>query len=253
MAKNFADKTFVIAGATSGLGSDIAKRLSSLGANLVLTGRSGTKLQELAMSLDTKTEIVIWDTTEDTMEVVLSSALSNAKANLGISGFDGGVYCVGVAPILPLRGVSQKSAEEIFRINYMGAVIFTKLLASKALRHENGASLVLISSVSAHSGEKGLGLYGASKAALVASTRAFAKELASLKIRINCVSPGWIETEMSKQNSDTALGLESKMENTHPLGLGVPDYVTSAVTFLLSNEAKWITGTDMVVDGGFLA
>jgi len=246
-------KTFVIVGATSGIGTVLAKALSQDGANTVLIARDKVKLEGIAKGLSQSVFTAQLDVSRDTVEQDLTDILENAKNSLSVESFNGGVYCSGVAPILPLRGLSSKIVDDVFRVNYTGAVLFTKIMASKAFRHKEMTSVVLISSVSAKKGEKGLGIYGASKAALGASARSFARELAPQGVRVNCIMPGWIDTEMNIANSQVATGIEDTMRKLHPLGLGTAQNVSDAILFLLSEKSSWITGTNMIVDGGFLA
>lgn len=240
-------------GATSGIGHALALKLSTYGAKLVLTGRDSSALQMIGSKIPTPKHSVMIDVDSDNLEALLTRELLIAKESLAVETFNGGIYCAGISPLLPLRGITEAQIEQIFKVNYFGAVIFTKLLASKKFRSEGSTSIVLISSARSQRGEKGLGLYGGSKAALEASARAFSNELAPLGIRINCISPGWLDTKMNKENSVIVDGIVEKMKEAHPLGLGSSNDICSAAAFLLSDEAKWITGTNMVVDGGFLA
>lgn len=240
-------------GATSGIGNALALKLSAYGAKLVLTGRDSSALRMIGSKIPTPKHSVIIDVNSDNCEDILTRELLIAKESLGVETFNGGIYCAGISPLLPLRGITEAQIEQTFKVNYCGAVIFTKLLASKKFRSEGSTSIVLISSVRSQRGEKGLGVYGGSKAALEASARAFSNELAPLGIRINCISPGWLDTKMNKESSVIIDGIVEKMKEAHPLGLGSSNDICAAATFLLSDEAKWITGTNMVVDGGFLA
>ena len=253
MQNSLNGKTFVIVGATSGIGMTLANALSKEGANTVLIARNKIKLENIAKELLQSVFTAQLDVLSDTLEQDLVSIMENAKNKLSVEGFDGGVYCPGIAPILPLRGINSKIIEDVFRVNYNGAVIFTKIMASKAFRHKNMTSIVLISSVSAKKGEKGLSIYGASKAALRASARSFARELAPQGVRVNCVMSGWIDTEMNTTNSQVAIGIEKTMRELHPLGLGTAQNISDAILFLLSERSGWITGTNMIVDGGFLS
>ena len=246
-------KTFVILGATSGIGNALAQKLSSYGARLILTGRDGHSLDMIASKIATPKQVIKIDVYSNGFEDLLTRELLLAKKSLGADTLNGGIYCAGISPLLPLRGITEEHIEQTFKINYTGAIIFSKILSSKSFRTDQDTSIVLVSSVRSQSGEKGLGVYGASKAALEASARAFSKELAPLGVRINCISPGWLDTKMNKDSSVIVDGLEEKMKQIHPLGLGSANDISSAAAFLLSNDAKWITGTNMVVDGGFLA
>ena len=248
----FSDKTFVIMGATSGVGKAVAQKLSDEGAALVLCGRNQDKLHKTAAAIASKKYLITLDATSPAFEDELSAGLSEASKALGGVKFDGGVYCPGIAPVMPLRGINSKIISDTISVNYTGAVLFSKVMASKAYR-ANTESIIFISSVYASFGEKGMGAYGASKAALELSAKSFARELAPFGVSINCVSPGWLDTEMNNNNASAVAGLMQQMRAAHPMGLGTASDVASAVSFLLSDDAKWITGTTLVVDGGFLA
>lgn len=248
----FSGKTFVIMGATSGVGRTLAKKLSDEGASLVLCGRNEEKLKDIASEICSDSYQIKLDVASPSFEGEFWGELSNASTALGGVKFDGGVYCSGIAPIMPLRGISRKFIDDVFAVNYTGAVLFSKIMASKVYRADT-LSIVLVSSVYARTGEKGMGAYGASKAALELSAKSFARELAPFGIRVNCVCPGWLDTKMNSDSANTVAGLVQKMKETHPLGLGSASDAASAISFLLSDDAKWITGTTLVVDGGYLA
>ena len=246
---------YVIAGATSGVGQSIAHRLAKRGASLLLMGRNAKKLDGLTESLaGYDTEQAPFSLEGDMIESAMKDSLEKCLDKRGIAGFSGGVYCAGIAPSFALRGTGQEAIESILRVNFIGGVLFTKLLASRRFRNpQQSMSIVHIASIRALQGEVGLGLYGASKAALVALSKALSRELAASECRVNCVSPGWLDTEMNRSSEAHSPGLMEKMRQLHPLGLGKAEDVASAVCFLLSDEARWITGTNLIVDGGFIA
>jgi NAD(P)-dependent dehydrogenase (short-subunit alcohol dehydrogenase family) len=126
----------------------------------------------------------------------------------------------------------------------------------KAIKYldENGASFVFISSVMGILGQSGKVAYSSSKGALISGAKAMALELAKKKIRVNCILPGVVETEMSNEMFQK-LSEESKKSilEMHPLGLGKPEDIANACAFLLSDASGWITGTNLLVDGGYSA
>ena len=251
---DFEGKIFVILGATSGVGSSVARTLISKGASLLLLGRNEEKLNGLAKLLDRRGHTAKLDVESDFVELSMCKLFDEFLKSCEADGFDGGVYCSGISPISPLRGTSQPLIQKVFAVNTIGAFLFAKTLASKKFRKKSGrTSIVLVSSVRAHKGEKGLGIYGASKAALSAFSRSVSKEIAPYGCRINCISPGWLDTAMNRASDELAPGLVERMKELHPLGLGSAEDVASSILFLLSDEARWITGSDLVVDGGFLA
>jgi len=144
--------------------------------------------------------------------------------------------------------------EEFFRTNVIGAINLTKHAVKSAHFSETGGSVVFISSVMGVAGENGKTLYSMTKGALIAAVRSMAVELAPRKVRVNTVSPGVVESPMSRSavysKDEESL---NRIRSLHPLGLGKPEDVANACLFLLSDEARWITGTNLVVDGGYLA
>jgi NAD(P)-dependent dehydrogenase (short-subunit alcohol dehydrogenase family) len=144
--------------------------------------------------------------------------------------------------------------EQFFQTNVISAVSLTKQVVKISQFSEEGGSIVFISSVMGIAGEKGKALYSMTKGALIAAVRSLAIELAPRKIRVNSISPGVVETPMSK-NAIYSRNEESlnKIRTLHPLGLGQPEDIANACVFLLSNASRWITGTNLVADGGYLA
>jgi len=155
--------------------------------------------------------------------------------------------------MLPLRVVSLAKLNELMDINFNSAVMLTKGFRQRGVVAAPG-SIVLLSSIASLIGQRGLSAYCASKGALNALTRSLALELADEQIRINSVAPGLVETEMaSKHEGDLPDEKFAQLEKGHPLGLGKPEDVAHAVAFLLADTARWITGSTLVVDGGYLA
>ena len=250
----FDGKAFVIMGATSGIGSVLCKSLAEHGASLFMTGRDAAKLEELKSSLafyeKHQTQVVTID--EDSY-AAMQSALQNYVMEYSLEGIDGAVYLPGVFPLIPLRMISKRNISDVLEINFTGAIIMFKILTNKKTRHPNGMSLVAVSSVSAHKGQKGYSLYGASKAALTSAVRSLALELAPQNIRMNCVCCAHMETAINLQLASTMKAREETLKTQHPLGIGSPEDAVNAIMYLLSEKSKWITGTEMIVDGGFLA
>ena len=155
---------------------------------------------------------------------------------------------------LPLRSMQPSYYEKMFSVNVIAGFELAKIISKKKYFDENGASFVFISSVLGILGRPGVIGYCSSKGALISGIKAISLELSSKKIRVNCILPGVVETEMSSKMFQ-GLSEESKKEiiNMHPLGLGKPEDIANACAFLLSDAARWITGTNFIVDGGYSA
>ena len=147
---------------------------------------------------------------------------------------------------MPFRQADTDSIDTIFNVNILSAMELIRPL----LKKENEGSLkniVLISSLASIRGEKGNAVYAASKGALNALTISLAKELAP-KVRVNSISPGTVETPMTQDFLKTESGVAHLQ--TYPLGVGHPEDITNLTCFLLSDETRWITGQNIVIDGG---
>jgi 3-oxoacyl-[acyl-carrier protein] reductase len=153
----------------------------------------------------------------------------------------------------PLGKIGRSEFDQYFSINVGTAILLARGLRQRGVAASD-AAIVYIGSVAGLRGQKGRTLYAASKAALVAVTRSVALELADRGIRVNCVAPAVVRgAQAEKQFAMLSAEQAGALTAAHPLGLGVPDDVAEAVTFLLSPSSRWITGVTLPVDGGFMA
>jgi len=158
----------------------------------------------------------------------------------------------GTGTIRPLRAIDEHSVQDTLRLNVETALFFLKGIGRRHVANPAGASVVLISSVMGAVGQAGRCVYGASKGAVEALCKSAALELASRRIRVNCVAPGFVDTAMTRR--DRALLTPdqfAEIERMHPLGIGRPEHVAGVAAFLLSEVSQWMTGTTVVVDGGY--
>lgn len=242
-------RRFVITGASSGIGRETAILLSQLNARTVLVARNEERLQETLHQLDGQGH-----STSCFDLAALEDIHLWFKALAEQSGpFDGLVHCAGIQETLPLRVLSAQKVERMMSIN-----VSTALMLAKALRQKGCAAspsnLVLLSSVRGIVGESGLTAYSASKSALIGLTKSLAMELAAQNIRVNCVAPGMVRTEMLHRIAGSLTPEQlSAVEARHPLGFGTPRDVAYAIAYLLADTGRWITGTTVVVDGGYTA
>jgi NAD(P)-dependent dehydrogenase (short-subunit alcohol dehydrogenase family) len=167
---------------------------------------------------------------------------------------DGLTHCAGITSLTPLRVLSVKHAAEVMRVNYESAVALTTAFSRKRA-HRTGSSIVLVASVAGSVGVAGSAAYSGSKGALMAFARSAALELAPGGIRVNCVAPAYVRTEMYERNlkAMTAEQLVQRVAATQPLGLGTPLDVAHAIAFLLADTGRWITGSVLTEDGGYTA
>jgi len=235
-------KIVLITGATSGIGFATSKLLINLGCSLFVVGRNRVKLEELETLGKGKVVSIKADLRnfEDIKMIVEN-----------ISIIDGFVHSAGVVNSIPLQFINRESLERERSLNYDAFLFLTQTLVKKKKINSNG-SIVSLASIAAHFGIIGSSLYCGNKAALIATSKVFAKELASKNIRVNTISPGIVRTEMVNNAEGQHLTKEALVldEQKYPLGYGEPDDVAYCITFLLSDASKWMTGQDIILDGG---
>jgi NAD(P)-dependent dehydrogenase (short-subunit alcohol dehydrogenase family) len=168
-----------------------------------------------------------------------------------ISGF---IHSAGVEMTQPFQMTDPSEFEKLYSLNVVAGYELAKNIIKKKHINPNGASLVFISSVMGVLGEPGKVAYCSSKGALISGVKALALEYAAKNIRVNCISPAIVQTELV-QGMFANLQEESVKDiiRRHPLGLGLPEDVANAAVFLLSARSRWITGSNLVVDGGYSA
>jgi NAD(P)-dependent dehydrogenase (short-subunit alcohol dehydrogenase family) len=164
------------------------------------------------------------------------------------------LYAAGISTTQPLRLTDFTKLDSFFHSNVSGAVLLTKWLSKPAHFADTGCSVVWLASVMGIVGESGKILYSLTKGAMIAGARSLALELAPKRIRVNTISPGVVETPMTQQAvyNQTEDGKE-KITALHPLGLGKPADIANAAIYLLSDAGRWVTGTNLTVDGGYTA
>ncbi|NLA47841.1 MAG: SDR family oxidoreductase [Bacteroidales bacterium] len=244
-------KKIIITGASSGIGRQCAILCSRKGASVVLLGRDRSRLNEtLALTSNSSGNIIYSvDLLEyDDVAVVVADAVNK------IGSLDGIINCAGISTTLPVNAISNDKMEHFLQTNVIGPVNLTRQFIRKNHISQSGGSIIFISSVMAVVGEKGKMLYSITKGALISAVRSLAIELASRKIRVNAISPGVVVSPMS-ENAIYSRDEDSldKIREMHPLGLGMPEDVANACVFLMSDAARWITGTNLIVDGGYTA
>ena len=243
-------KNIIITGSSSGIGRQCAITCSQMGANVVLIARNEPKLQETFQQLAPGDHLVFpQDVTEYSQ---LKGIVDHTVSQIGP--IDGFVHSAGIEMTLPARSMNPPKYEQLYATNVVSGFEFAKYLSHKKCFNAQRASFVFIASIIGIIGRKGLVGYSASKGALIAGVRSLALELANKNITVNCISPGLIMTELM-QNFFAKLENDQleKRRQQYPLGIGHTDDVANACVFLLSDAAKWITGINLVVDGGCCA
>ena len=234
-------KSILITGASSGIGKSIAILCSHLGASVYITARNKQRLMSTIaeMSGDLKFPYVADLTNQSSIEIIADE----------MPKLDGVVHCAGVGSNVMAKNVNQCEIDKIFKPNFEAPVLLQTALLSKK-KMNKGASIVFIASMAAVSPTIGNGLYSASKGALISYAKCLGLELASRKIRVNCISPAMVWTSFVKIE-----GLDEEMlkedEKRYPLGrYGQPEDVAGLAGYLLSDQSAWMTGNNIEITGG---
>ncbi|WP_046072682.1 SDR family NAD(P)-dependent oxidoreductase [Pseudomonas synxantha] len=242
-------KHILVTGASSGIGREVAVWLSTQGARITLVARDTLRLEETLQRLEgTGHTLAVVDFLSEPDVSGWMKKIAKETAP-----FDGLVHAAGIQAPMPIRATSLSHWEKIISTNLTSSFSLIKAFRQKGVC-QSDSSIVLISSVMAKVGEPALMGYCASKGAVESMVRAAAIELAREGIRVNCVAPGVVKTEMAETLKDLVGGGAMEIiAQKHPLGFGTPADVAYAVNYLLSPAARWVTGTALVVDGGYLA
>jgi NAD(P)-dependent dehydrogenase (short-subunit alcohol dehydrogenase family) len=237
-------KVILITGASSGIGKQVAISAAQMGASIVLTGRNQIELTKTRSELSGDQHQII---SADLLQPSDREKLANEMPVV-----DGVVNCAGCVNPFPIRFLDQKKLDQTLNINYEAPVLMmAALLKAKKINRE--ASLVFLSSISGQHPHKGGAAYAGSKAALEAFVKVLALELYPQGIRANYISPAMVKTPMYDQAA-TSMSHEEmdKHINKYPLGPGLPEDVANAALYLLSPASRWVTGINLILDGGFL-
>ena len=242
-------RTVLVTGASSGIGRETSVLLSQLGARLVLVARNVDRLHETAARLDgAGHRIEVFDLTQIDD---ISAWLKRLAADIGP--IHGIVHSAGIHITRLVRFQTNLDVDSLMRINLNAVFGLAKGFRQKGVCTADGR-VVLLSSVMGLVGQAAVTAYAASKGALIALTKSLAMEFARDGLRVNCVAPAIIKTEMAGTLQDTLTNEQyTAIEAMHPLGIGTPLDVAYAIAFLLAETGRWITGTTLVVDGGYTA
>jgi NAD(P)-dependent dehydrogenase (short-subunit alcohol dehydrogenase family) len=256
MHRSLAGKVAAVTGAGSGLGRACAVALGAAGAAVVANDIALEGLRETADDVAAaggQVEVIVGDVrhSRDVTKII-------AAAYSRFEGLDIMIANAGVSSYVPFEQATEDDLDVLLDTNLRGALLCAQA-AIPALRARGGGSIVFVSSVQAFVTLPGCVAYAAAKAGLIAAARALAVEVGRERIRVNAIAPGVFDTPMLHRdldgmNVDEASGFLGRVERANVLGrIGRPDEIGDVVVFLTTDAASYITGTTIVVDGGYLA
>ncbi|TCC44978.1 SDR family oxidoreductase [Kribbella capetownensis] len=240
--------TALVTGGNSGIGRAIALDLAKHGAHVIVSGRDAARAEEVVATIRAaggKADFVAAGLSDEAS----ARELARRATELGGGRIDILVNNAGIYPYGPTAETTQDVFENVYDINVKAPYFLVAALAPQMAERGKGA-IVNIATMVAHYGDAGYALYGSSKAALLLLTKAWAAEYGPSGVRVNAVSPGPTRTEGTSGYGDAL----DKLAATTPHGRpGLPEEIATAVTFLVSDDARYIHGAQLPVDGGRIA
>ena len=249
MVKFDSSDIFLVAGGSSGLGKAICYKINELGGKVVAIARNPEKLE--SAKENSPFPDLFFTEQKDLTDGIDNLPMWLVSLTEKYGKFKGLVYSAGIQETLPLSSVKTEKAKALFDINYFSAISLIKGFAKKSVNAGSDSSIVLISSFVSHLGVPATINYSASKGALNSAMKVIAVEMARDNIRANSILPGHVITELFSR--DTKVFNENfvnTLKQKYPLGLGQPEDVANLTCFLLSDSSRWITGSEIVIDGG---
>lgn len=242
-------KVIVISGAASGIGRQCAINCSKMGAKLILLDLNAEGLSE-TMTLVLRPEEHFSAVVDLTDYERIPEVIKGAVAKVGrITGL---LNCAGISTTLPFNVTKPDVLDKFFHVNVYTAYFLAQTVCKVGNFSKEGGSIVFFSSAAGQFGETCKSIYGMTKGALYSCAKSLACELARKNIRVNSISPGVIVTPINMNLPHIADPEQRKQtEALHLLGLGNPDDIANACIYLLSDASRWVTGSNLVVDGGY--
>lgn len=242
-------KVIVISGAASGIGRQCAINCSKMDAKLILLDLNAEGLEQ-TMTMVERPEDHFSAAVNLTDYERVPDVIKDAVAKVGrITGL---LNCAGISTTLPLNVAKPDVLDKFFHVNVYTAYFLAQAVCKVGSFSKEGGSIVFFSSAAGQFGETCKSIYGMTKGALYSCAKSLACELARKNIRVNSISPGVIVTPINKNLPHIADPEQRKQtEALHLLGLGNPEDIANACIYLLSDASRWVTGSNLVVDGGY--
>ena len=236
-----AGKTILVTGASSGIGRSIAVTCSMLGASIIINGRNRQRLNETASMMEGNSHIVFPG------DLTIDETIQKLVENL--PKLDGVVHCAGIVFRLLAKQLSSTDIDKMMSVNFKAPVLLQgQILQQKKLN--KGASVVFVASLGADMPNVGNSLYSATKGALISYANCLMAELAPRQIRVNCISPAMVWTNLAEDNWVDEEILKEE-EKSYPLKrYGTPEDIANLAVYLLSDASSWMTGTNVKITGG---
>ena len=234
-------KTILVTGASSNIGRQIAIKCSEMGSKVILSARNEDRLRETVSAMSGGGHQIV---PCDLSEAEQISTLVGQVPEL-----DGVIMCAAIFRTTPIRNNRRKYTEEMFRVNTFSNIDLVQSLL-KNRKIIDGGSILFISSVAAYRPYVGNALYSSTKGAINSFCQVLAIEQGSRKIRANCISPGIVQSDMVYKELAVTTDDLAKEEARFPLGFGHTSDIAYAAVYMMSDASKWVTGTNMIVDGG---
>lgn len=235
------NKTILITGASSGIGRGIAIACAKMGALVIVSGRNEERLEETLRQTGAETHLkVVCDLTDKQQVAEMVAILPK---------LDGVVHCAGIGQRILCRQLSEPDIDKVMDSNFKAPVLLQgELLKQKKLN--KASSIIFIASIASWSPSVGNAVYSASKGAVISYSKCLSLELAPRQIRVNCISPAMVWTDLIR-NDDILESQLKEDESKYPLKrYGTPEDIAHLAVYLLSDASTWMTGSNVEISGG---
>lgn len=234
-------KILLVTGASSGIGRSIAVTCSKMGATVIINGRNIEKLQDTLSLMEGEGHVIV--ATDLTDSVSMSIMVGK------LTKLDGIVHCAGMGQRIPCKDLQSEDINKVMDTNFMAPVMLqAEILRQKKIN--KGASIIFVASIASWSPSFGNSVYSASKGAIISYANCLALELAPRKIRVNCISPAMVWTELILKDGIDEEQLKED-ESKYPLKrYGQPKDIAYLAVYMLSDASSWMTGSNIKISGG---